>query len=36
MAGWVTVSSEALAQEDDLLAWLERGRDFAVTLPAKE
>jgi TfoX/Sxy family transcriptional regulator of competence genes len=35
MAGWVAVSPEALDQESNLLAWLERGRDFAATLEPK-
>lgn len=35
MAGWVLVAPEGFASGDELLAWLERGRDFAAGLPAK-
>lgn len=35
MTGWVVVASEMVEQESGLLAWLEQGRDFAATLPAK-
>lgn len=36
MTGWVLVAPDALATEAALLAWLERGRDFAATLEAKK
>ena len=36
MAGWVMVAPEGFEDEAALLAWLERGRDFAATLPAKD
>ncbi|MBI5331570.1 MAG: TfoX/Sxy family protein [Betaproteobacteria bacterium] len=35
MAGWVMVAPEGFETEAALLAWLERGRDFAATLPPK-
>ena len=35
MAGWLLVSQEALAGDDDLELWLGRGAAFARTLPAK-
>jgi hypothetical protein len=35
MVGWVLVGPDALAGEESLLGWLERGRDFAATLEAK-
>lgn len=35
MAGWVLVAPEGFADEPTLATWLETGRDFAVTLPAK-
>ncbi|HRH81680.1 MAG TPA: TfoX/Sxy family protein [Thiobacillaceae bacterium] len=36
MAGWVMVSPDAWRDDAGLTAWLEMGRDFAVTLPAKD
>ena len=35
MQGWVMVAPDALATEAGLLAWAERGRDYAATLPDK-
>ncbi len=35
MTGWVTVAAEAIEPDAELLAWLERGRDFAASLEAK-
>lgn len=35
MDGWVMVAPEGFETEATLLAWLERGRDFAAGLPAK-
>lgn len=35
MAGWVQVAPDAIASDEDLLAWVRRGIDFARTLPAK-
>lgn len=35
MSGWLLVAPDVFAGEVDLQAWLERGRDFAATLPAK-
>jgi hypothetical protein len=33
--GWIIVAQEQLPEEEDLLAWVERCRKFAKTLPAK-
>lgn len=35
MAGWVMVDASALLQEDSLLDWVERGVDYALSLPQK-
>jgi TfoX/Sxy family transcriptional regulator of competence genes len=35
MRGWITVSPEGYASEDDLKSWLDRAVDFARTLPPK-
>jgi TfoX/Sxy family transcriptional regulator of competence genes len=35
MKGWVFVSPERLAAEEDLTEWVEAGADFAASLPAK-
>ncbi|HJQ92808.1 MAG TPA: TfoX/Sxy family protein [Candidatus Thermoplasmatota archaeon] len=35
MKGWVLVEAEAVAEEPELGAWIERSRKFVKTLPAK-
>jgi TfoX/Sxy family transcriptional regulator of competence genes len=35
MTGWIMVAPDGFEQDADLLAWLERGRDFAASLPEK-
>jgi TfoX/Sxy family transcriptional regulator of competence genes len=35
MPGWVFVESDALANEDDVDAWVERALAFVATLPPK-
>jgi hypothetical protein len=35
MRGWITVSPEGYASDDDLKIWLDRGVAFAKTLPPK-
>jgi hypothetical protein len=35
MRGWVTVGPEGYAADADLRDWLQRGLEFASTLPAK-
>lgn len=35
MKGWVLVEAEAVAEDPDLKAWIERSRSFVKTLPAK-
>jgi TfoX/Sxy family transcriptional regulator of competence genes len=35
MKGWVFVSDEGWADDADLEAWVQRGVDFVLTLPAK-
>lgn len=35
MQGWVLVEAEAVAEEPELKAWIERSRAFVKTLPAK-
>jgi hypothetical protein len=35
MNGWVVVAQEALADDEDLAAWVERCRGFVRTLPEK-
>ena len=35
MKGWVLVEAEAIAEEPELKAWVERSRAFVRTLPAK-
>lgn len=35
MTGWVSVAQEQLGSEQELARWLELGRSFAASLPAK-
>lgn len=35
MQGWVLVEAEAVAEDPELKAWIERSRTFVRTLPAK-
>jgi hypothetical protein len=35
MQGWLRVGADDVRGEDDLRAWVERGRDYAGSLPAK-
>jgi len=35
MAGWVMVNADVISEENQLLEWVSRGVDFALTLPAK-
>jgi TfoX/Sxy family transcriptional regulator of competence genes len=35
MRGWVLVATEALAEQAALAEWVDRGRDFAASLPPK-
>ncbi len=35
MSGWVTVDQELVPDDDDLLAWLERGLAVVAKLPPK-
>ena len=35
MTGWVMVTPEGCAMEDDLQKWVRQGLDFAATLPVK-
>lgn len=35
MKGWVMVSENGWKDPGDMMDWLETGRDFALTLPAK-
>src|SRR3954453_18332533 len=35
MGGWLRVSADALANEDDLARWVERGLSYAGSLPPK-
>ena len=35
MTGWVKVSPEGFASEQELRAWVKQGLDFAFTLPPK-
>ncbi len=35
MSGWLMVAPEGLESDAALTVWLERGRDFAVSLPGK-
>ena len=35
MKGWVLVEAEAVAEDPELKAWVERSREYARTLPAK-
>ena len=35
MKGWLLVSEEGLATDQDLLTWIQRGVSFAESLPAK-
>jgi TfoX/Sxy family transcriptional regulator of competence genes len=35
MKGWLFVSSDRTADEDDLAGWVEAGADFAASLPPK-
>jgi predicted DNA-binding protein (MmcQ/YjbR family) len=35
MKGWVLVEAEAVAEDPELKAWIDRSRKFVKTLPAK-
>ncbi len=35
MTGWVTVDQELLPDDEDLVAWLNRGRETVADLPPK-
>lgn len=35
MSGWVLVSGEAVAEDEELLEWIDRADRFVGTLPAK-
>lgn len=35
MRGWVVVTAEGYASDEALKAWVQRGVDYALTLPAK-
>jgi TfoX/Sxy family transcriptional regulator of competence genes len=35
MKGWVMVSSEGCESDEDLLAWIQKGVNHALSLPAK-
>ncbi|MDH3943172.1 MAG: TfoX/Sxy family protein [Anaerolineae bacterium] len=35
MKGWIYVAPEGYASDEDLLAWIQRGLDFALSLPPK-
>jgi hypothetical protein len=35
MTGWVVVGPEGIADDADLLEWIDRGLKFVATLPAK-
>jgi hypothetical protein len=35
MTGWVVFAGAALASDEDLRAWIQRGVDYARSLPAK-
>jgi hypothetical protein len=35
MKGWVLVEAEAVAEDPQLKAWIDRSRAFVKTLPAK-
>ena len=35
MRGWVLVSAEQIAEDDDLAGWIDDGTAFAATLPPK-
>ena len=35
MKGWIMLDAEGFAEDDDLRDWLDRGIDFASSLPAK-
>ncbi|MDP9189247.1 MAG: TfoX/Sxy family protein [Actinomycetota bacterium] len=35
MKGWILVSPEAIADDDDLAAWIDEGTEFAGSLPPK-
>lgn len=35
MTGWVVVTEDGCQSEDDLAAWIQKGVDFALTLPPK-
>ena len=36
MKGWVFVSPERTAEDEDLAGWVDAGADFAASLPAKD
>jgi len=35
MKGWIYVAPEGYASDEDLLAWIQRGLDYALSLPPK-
>jgi hypothetical protein len=35
MKGWITVGPDGYSSDADLAAWVQRGLDFALTLPPK-
>jgi hypothetical protein len=35
ISGWVLIAASAVADDDALRLWVERGRDYAATQPAK-
>lgn len=35
MKGWISVSAEGLASEEDFTAWVDQGVSFAADLPPK-
>jgi TfoX/Sxy family transcriptional regulator of competence genes len=35
MAGWLRVDTAAVASDDELVAWVERGSSYAASLPPK-
>jgi TfoX/Sxy family transcriptional regulator of competence genes len=35
MQGWLMIAPDGLVKDQALLRWLERGRDFAASLPVK-
>jgi hypothetical protein len=35
MKGWVMVSSDGYASEEDIISWIQKGVDFSLSLPPK-